>query len=571
MLALALELGPERRQPGPARLTPARPYTASPARPAAVTKTAAKTRTSANDFRASSGVCGWTTMRRTSPVADASPAYTADRGPGAAEAVTATRPVTRSCSDPGPRSLTKPNKQRLQRKLPPIPSSAALAGSPSQFLMAMGQDANPSARRLMRRLMNSDSESPGTPEVDHQHQHQPVRGDRTPAAAAAAQATPSPAPKYRSMPSTGRFIGYSGMPLDRYTLDLDCALGGGHFSDVLKATPTGFPGGPPSGPVAIKVLRDTEAFGNVGWAEAEMLAHVGRHPAVISLVDNFTFHGHVCLVFPLQTTSLHAATRAHGMDVATTVRCASDLLGALTHLKACGVLHCDIKPENVTLNAVTGGFTLIDFGSSAVDPRWAPAGDVLRTYEHLDLIQSRWFRAPEAVFRLRRRFGPATDIWSLACTLYEALTGYPLFPGDDEPDQVSRIIACLGLPPTRLVRYAYDAGTSALLPLSATNKVCQANGGDDGDRMSYRVYIDGDDTSDDSSAKGSATGGQPAANPTPAAQTVNRYLRSVLRRTRGGPVEPPQHLVSFLLKMLRWMPEDRFTAEQLLQHPFLRA
>ena len=59
---------------------------------------------------------------------------------------------------------------------------------------------------------------------------------------------------------------------------------------------------------------------------------------------------------------------------------------------------------------------VIDFGSSCFED------ERLYTY-----IQSRFYRAPEVLLGLP--YGPAIDVWSLACILAEVLTGYPLVPG----------------------------------------------------------------------------------------------------------------------------------------------
>jgi dual specificity tyrosine-phosphorylation-regulated kinase 2/3/4 len=47
--------------------------------------------------------------------------------------------------------------------------------------------------------------------------------------------------------------------------------------------------------------------------------------------------------------------------------------------------------------------------------------------------------------------GLAIDMWSLGCILSELLTGMPLFPGEDEADQLSCIIELLGMPSQKLL------------------------------------------------------------------------------------------------------------------------
>ena len=53
-------------------------------------------------------------------------------------------------------------------------------------------------------------------------------------------------------------------------------------------------------------------------------------------------------------------------------------------------------------------------------------------------IQSRFYRAPEIMLGIP--YTPAIDMWSLGCIMAELYIGYPIFPGESENDQMSRII-----------------------------------------------------------------------------------------------------------------------------------
>lgn len=76
---------------------------------------------------------------------------------------------------------------------------------------------------------------------------------------------------------------------------------------------------------------------------------------------------------------------------------------------------------------------VIDFGSSC--------------YEHERLytyVQSRFYRSPEIILGLP--YTIAIDMWSFACVLAEILTGYPLFPGENEAEQLACIMEIKGIP-----------------------------------------------------------------------------------------------------------------------------
>lgn len=53
-------------------------------------------------------------------------------------------------------------------------------------------------------------------------------------------------------------------------------------------------------------------------------------------------------------------------------------------------------------------------------------------------VQSRFYRSPEVI--LGHPYAMAVDMWSLGCIIAELYTGYPLFPGEDEADQLACIM-----------------------------------------------------------------------------------------------------------------------------------
>jgi len=108
---------------------------------------------------------------------------------------------------------------------------------------------------------------------------------------------------------------------------------------------------------------------------------------------------------------------------------------------------------------------VIDFGSSCYENQ--------RIYTY---IQSRFYRAPEVI--IGARYGMAIDMWSFGCILSELLTGYPLFAGEDEADQLACIIEMLGLPPVHLLDSAKR--TRHFISPLGYPRYCTASTGHDG-------------------------------------------------------------------------------------------
>lgn len=64
-------------------------------------------------------------------------------------------------------------------------------------------------------------------------------------------------------------------------------------------------------------------------------------------------------------------------------------------------------------------------------------------------IQSRFYRSPEVI--LGMTYGMPIDMWSLGCILAELLTGYPIFPGENEQEQLACIMEVFGPPEKHLI------------------------------------------------------------------------------------------------------------------------
>ena len=113
-------------------------------------------------------------------------------------------------------------------------------------------------------------------------------------------------------------------------------------------------------------------------------------------------------------------------------------LKALEFMHKNGIFHRDIKPENILL--LKNKVKLADLGSCK---------GIYSKPPFTEYISTRWYRSPECLLT-DGYYNYKMDIWGLGCVFYEILTLEPLFPGDDEIDQVNKINYILGSPPNDL-------------------------------------------------------------------------------------------------------------------------
>ena len=227
-----------------------------------------------------------------------------------------------------------------------------------------------------------------------------------------------------------------------YRYEVLKVLGKGSFGQVLKAYDH-----KTQQHVALKVVRNERRFHRQANEEIRILEHLRKQDRenthnIVHLLDHFTFRNHVCLTFELLSINLYELIKKNkfqGFSLALVKKFAHAILLCLENLHRNRIIHCDLKPENILLKQLgRSGIKVIDFGSSCYEHQ--------RIYTY---IQSRFYRAPEVI--LGGKYGMAIDMWSLGCILAEMLTGYPLFPGEDEMDQLSCMMEVLGMPPVKVL------------------------------------------------------------------------------------------------------------------------
>ncbi|KAL6969827.1 non-specific serine,threonine protein kinase [Sarracenia purpurea var. burkii] len=230
--------------------------------------------------------------------------------------------------------------------------------------------------------------------------------------------------------------------------EVTAAHGKGVFSTVIRAKDLKAGSGDP-GEVAIKIIRNNEHMHKAGKEELIILKKlVGADPDnkrhCVRFLSSFKYRNHLCLVFESLHMNLREVLKKFGRNIGlklTAVRTyAKQLFIALKHLRNCGVLHCDIKPDNMLVNEAKNVLKLCDFGNAMF------AGK----NEITPYLVSRFYRAPEIILGLA--YDHPVDIWSVGCCLFELYTGKVLFPGATNNDMLRLHMELKGPFPKKMLR-----------------------------------------------------------------------------------------------------------------------
>ncbi|KAF8197418.1 hypothetical protein BJ912DRAFT_1020757 [Pholiota molesta] len=279
-----------------------------------------------------------------------------------------------------------------------------------------------------------------------------------------------------------------------YRYEIIDTLGKGSFGQVLH--------------LAVKIIRNKKRFHHQAIVEIKILDNLRKWDAeekhhVIKMNEHFYFRNHLCIAMELLSINLYELIKANGFVGFTTAlirRFTSQMLLSLSLMRHHRIVHCDLKPENVLLrHPAKSGLKVIDFGSSCFEH------EKIYTY-----IQSRFYRSPEVI---------------LGMNYHMAIDMLPIFPGENEQEQLSCIMEVLGVPDKEFIN-----------------------------RSSRRkLFFD--------------TNGAP--------RTV---INSKGRRRRPGTKTLAQVLrcndeefVDFVAKCLVWDPERRMKPQTALRHPFVTA
>ena len=198
--------------------------------------------------------------------------------------------------------------------------------------------------------------------------------------------------------------------------NVDAVLGEGGMGKVYTAT------GPDGGRVALKLVKDDyardETFRRRFYREAR-IAQTVQHPNVVPVVDTGEHEGlpYMAQRFIEGESLDDKLKRESHLDVQTAVKICTDVAAGLEALWGAGMVHRDVKPANILLDA-TGRAYITDFGL-AKDTQ----GSLLTLPGQA--LGSMDYMAPEQI--RGEQVGAATDIYALGCVMYECMVGRPPF------------------------------------------------------------------------------------------------------------------------------------------------
>ncbi|KAG9560409.1 kinase-like protein, partial [Aureobasidium melanogenum] len=270
---------------------------------------------------------------------------------------------------------------------------------------------------------------------------------------------------------------------------------------------------------AVKIIRNKKRFHQQALVEVNILQKLKEWDpdeanATLTITSSFYFRNHLCITSPSLSINLYEFIRAHnfsGFSLQLIRRFARQILACLCLLQSKRIIHCDLKPENILLcDPRRADVRVIDFGSSC------KADEKVYTY-----IQSRFYRSPEVI--LGSDYGLGIDMWSFGCILAELFTGYPIFPGENEQEQLACIMEIFGPPARDIIEKA----------------------------SRRKLFFD-------SSLKPRVTVSSKGRRRRPSSKTLSGAIKC-----------EDEAFLDFLSQCLRWDPEKRLRPDQAVSHPFI--
>ena len=189
--------------------------------------------------------------------------------------------------------------------------------------------------------------------------------------------------------------------------------------------------------VAIKKFKETQdEIVKKTMARELRVLQLLKNDNIVEYKGAFKRKDNLYLVFEYVEKNLLELLQEHpkGLEPNLIKKIIYQLCKSINYLHDQNIVHRDIKPENLLVDS-TNKLKLCDFGF---------ARSIKAAKENLtDYVATRWYRSPELLLT-SGNYGPEVDNWSIGCIMGELTDGDPLFPGDNEVDQLIVIQKVIG-------------------------------------------------------------------------------------------------------------------------------
>ena len=206
--------------------------------------------------------------------------------------------------------------------------------------------------------------------------------------------------------------------------------------------------------VAIKKFKEIEdkLVQKTMKRELKMLQML-KHDNVVDFQEAFIYKGNLFLVFEYVEKNLLEVLEKSpdGLNPKLIRSFVFQMCKAVHYLHINKMIHRDVKPENLLIDE-NMNLKLCDFGFA----RKINLNEKNNNVDAMtDYVATRWYRSPELLLS-NGIYGPEVDYWAIGCIMGELADGNPMFPGENEIDQLDCIIKVLGNLPQELVNMFYE-------------------------------------------------------------------------------------------------------------------
>lgn len=178
---------------------------------------------------------------------------------------------------------------------------------------------------------------------------------------------------------------------------------------------------------------------NNALREIKALREIEDNPYIVKLREVFPHGTGIVLVFEYMLSDLSEMIQNYERPL-TEAQIKSYmlmLLKGVAFMHENNIMHRDLKPANLLISS-TGHLKIADFGLARVFQNQRH-----RQYSHQ--VATRWYRSPELLYSARQ-YDEGVDLWAVGCIFGELLNNSPLFPGENDIDQLGCVLRVLGTP-----------------------------------------------------------------------------------------------------------------------------